>query len=234
MKYCKAFLATTILLSCLSISSKANAQFSIEFDQSDFSGITEVFSGVENFNFSLDVVDPLVAGTVYNNPTLNGAIYQVFGDLDQANVPSGFPQFNLQRTIGGQEYFDQGSSLNFEVAAGANLADGLQASELVDDGSGLIFEINAREVDTGRFHPPLFQLFADGTGRIQNSNNLGGINPVNGIEVDVDFGDEFVTEFTFAASSLTLATATSAVPEPSSIALLMIAGVAGLARRRVR
>jgi len=227
MRDCKKILVAATLLACLMIPSTAKAQFSLEFDQSDFFGITEVFSGVEDFNFSLDVADPLVAGTTYSNPALNGVVYQVFGDLDQANVPSGFPQFNLQRTIGGLEYFTQGSSLNFEVASSANLVDGLQASELVADATGLIFEINAREVNTGRFHPPLFQLFSDGTGRIQNSNNTGGINPVNLAEVDVDFGDEFITEFQFTAGDLTLA-----VPEPSSVIFLLMGSMAGLVRRR--
>jgi len=199
------FLVTTILLVCMAIPSAAKAQFTIEFDQSDFFGFNGVFSEAEDFSFSLNASGTLVAGTTYSNPALNGVVYFIFGPLDP-NTPSGFPSFDLQRDIGGLEYYSQGSSLNFEVAANADLTDGVQASELVDDGSGLIFEINARELNTGRFHPPLFQLFADGTGRIQNSNNTGGINPATQTEVNGDFGDEYITEFQFDADSFTLAT----------------------------
>ncbi len=230
MKIAMNFLIVAAAFACLAIPTTARAQFSIEFDQASFSNFTPTTSGVENFNFSIDVAGNLEAGTVYNNPTLNSVVYQVFGDLDAAVVPSGFSQFNLQRSIGGAEFFTQGSSLDFEVAAGADLSDGLQASELVADGTGLIFEINAREVNTGRFHPPLFQLFADGTGQIQNSNNTGGVNPVTGTVVNVNFGDEFVTGFQFSASSLTLATV--AVPEPSSASAVLVLGMIGFARRR--
>ena len=178
-------------------------------------------------DLDIDVAGPLVAGQVYNDPALNGVVYDVFGIRDQANVPSGFPAFNLSRTIGGLEFFSQGSSLNFEVASSANLADGLQASELVADVNGLIFEFDGREVGTGRFHPPLIQLFADGTGSIQSSNNTGGINPVNNQLVDVDFGDEFIANLSFS-SDFTLAS----VPEPSSMFIMLAIGQIGLLRRR--
>jgi len=122
----------SLLLGCFLIPSTAKAQFSIELDLSDF-GVTDVFGQVTTLDLDIDVAGPLVAGQVYNDPALNGVVYDVFGILDQANVPSGFPAFNLSRTIGGLEFFSQGSSLNFEVASSANLADGLQASELVAD-----------------------------------------------------------------------------------------------------
>lgn len=96
------------------------------------------------------------------------------------------------------------NSLTFEVDAAADLSDGIQVSELV--GAGTVFEFNGREVDTGRYHPAIVQLNADGTGIIQNSNNMGGINPGSGEVVDVDFGEEYITELTFNPSTLTLFT----------------------------
>ena len=70
----------------------------------------------------------------------------------------------------------------------ADLSDGLQLSELVDLGGGLIFDFDGREVDTARFHPAQVELFSDNTGRIQNSNNTGGFNTFANTVVDVDFG----------------------------------------------
>ena len=67
-----------------------------------------------------------------------------------------------------------------------------------------MFEFNGREVGTGRYHPAIVQLNADGTGSIRNSNNTGGINPSTELEVDVDFGEEYITELTFTPSTLTL------------------------------
>ena len=43
-----------------------------------------------------------------------------------------------------------------------------------------------------RYHPSLVELFEDGSGCIQNSNNMGPIgvpNPDSGLDVDVDFGE---------------------------------------------
>ena len=71
-------------------------------------------------------------------------------------------------------------------------------------GDEIVFEFNGREVGTGRYHPALVQLNADGTGRIQNSNNFGGINPGSGELVDVDFGEEYITDLTFSPATLTL------------------------------
>jgi len=190
-----------LFLGCFLLPSSAKAQFTIDFGISDFS-VTDVFGQLTTFDFEIDVASPLVAGQIYNDPTLNGVVYNVSGVLDQ--TPSGFAGFNLMRTIGGQEFYNQGSSLNFEVSATANLFDGLQASELVADATGLIFEFNGRELNTGRFHPTLIRLFANGTGTIQNSNNTGGVNPFSNTVVNVDFGDEFIADLSFS-SNFTLA-----------------------------
>ena len=120
----------------------------------------------------------------------------------------------------GAEFYTQGSSLSFTVDAAADLSDGLQVSEL--GGSNPVFLFNGREVGTGRYHPALFQLKADGTGSIRNSNNMGGINPGSGEEVDVYFGEEYITELTFDPTALTLI---APIPEPSTLTLLLPAGI---------
>lgn len=198
--------------------------FVISFEASDF-GLNPTFSNVQNFEITIDIAGPLTAGTVYIDPALNGVDYGVNGILGA--TPSGFPAFNLVRSIGGAEFYSQGSSMSFEVSAAADLTDGLQVSELV--GTDPVFLFNAREfsLTPGRYHPPLFQLNADGTGSIRNSNNMGGLNPDSGLVVDVEAGDEYITELTFNANNLTLAGAT-AVPEPAVGLPLMMLGVAGL------
>jgi hypothetical protein len=171
----------------------------IEFEASDFT-VTPTFSDVQTFQFSFDLAAELMPGVVYLNPEINGIEYSVSGAL--ADTPSGFPAFALQRTIVGEEFYTQGSSMSFEIAASADLTDGLQISELVGD--RLVFLFDAREVDTGRYHPALFQLNADGSGSIQNLNNLGGINPGSGEEVNVGYGEEYITELGFDPAALSL------------------------------
>ena len=60
---------------------------------------------------------------------------------------------------------------------------------------------------------------------------MGGVNPQDGFsnEIDVDFGDEYITNLAFNPSSVTLA-----IPEPQS-ALLALSGLlfSFLLRRRV-
>jgi hypothetical protein len=171
----------------------------IEFSDTDFT-VTPTFSEVVTFNFVFELRVAICAGKVYSNPKLNSVVYNVSGVLH--DTPSGFPAFGLERTIGGEEFYLQGSSIDFEVDVAADFSDGLQVSELAGD--GLVFEINARELGTGRYHPPLFRLNSDGTGSIRNSNNQGGINPGNMMEVDIDFGEEYITELSFDATTLTL------------------------------
>jgi hypothetical protein len=199
----------------------------LTFSAADF-GKTPVFSTVQTFSFMIDIDGPLAAGDVFNNPALNGVEYNVFGQL-APGTPSDFPAFNLERTISGADFYAQGSSLSFEIAATADLSDGLQVSELV--GSDPIFVFNGRELDTGRYHPALFQLNSNGTGSIQNSNNIGGINPASGEVVNVDFGDEYITDLTFDPGQLTLA---AAVPVPAAVWLFGsgLLGLIGMAKRK--
>lgn len=102
-------------------------------------------------------------------------------------------------------------------------------SELV--GSDPIFVFSGREVGTGRYHPALFQLNSNGTGSTRNSNNSGGTNPSSGEVVDVDFGEEYITDLTFDPGQLTLA---AAVPVPAAVWLFGsgLLGLIGIARRK--
>lgn len=199
----------------------------IVFSDADF-GMTPAFSNVTTFSFTIDIDGPLAAGVVYTDPSLNSVEYNVFGTLE-SGTPSDFPAFNLVRTITGEEFYNQGSSLSFEIAASADLSNGLQVSELV--GSDSVFVFDGREVDTGRYHPALFQLNSDGTGSIRNSNNFGGVNPSSNQVVDVDFGEEYITDLTFDPSQLTIA---AAVPVPAAVWLFGsgLLGLVGMARRK--
>jgi len=201
--------------------------FVISFTQADFT-TNPTFSDVTTFSFAIDIDEPLTAGP-YTDPALTGVDYAVNGNL-APDTPSDFPAFALVRAIDGNEFYAQGSSLGFTIAAGADLSDGLQASELADGAGGLLF--NGREVGTGRYHPALLQLNNDGTGSIRNSNNTGGVNPGSGEVVDVNFGEEYITELTFDPAQLTLV---AAVPIPGAIVGFASAVlVLGSARRRGR
>ncbi len=221
--YFLGMVALVLLMTGGLMPARAEAQFTIAFSDADFATNPQ-FSSVETFNFNLVVAAPLTTG-VYNNPLLTSLDYAVNGVL-APGTPSGFPGFNLVRTIGGAEFYTQGSSLNFEIADTADLTDGLQASELVG-----AFELNAREDNTGRYHPALLVINRDGTGSIRNSDNQGGINPGSMREVDVMIGEEYVTNLSFSPSDLTIST--NSVPEPSS-AILCLLAIAGAAVRRRR
>ena len=217
-KLFRSFVVAAAALVAGAFASDARA-WVMTFEAADF-GLNPTFSNVQTFAFTIDIADPMVAGGVYNNPTLNSVVYNVFGVL--AATPSGFPAFNLQRTIGGAEFYNQGSSLSFSISPTANIADGLHLSDL--SGADPVLVFNGREVGTGRYHPALVELNADGTGLIRNSNNVGGVNPGSLQVVDVDIGDEYVTELTFDPNSLHLAQA----PVPTGV-VLALTGVAGLA-----
>lgn len=200
----------------------------VTFQASDF-GLTPTFSNVLTFGFEIDLVGPVTPGAILSDPALNSVNYNVFGSLAQG-TPSGFPAFNLVRNIAGPEFYSQDSSFSMQIAADADLSNGLQVSELV--GAGTVLTFNGREFNTGRYHPPLVQLNADGTGSIRNSNNLGGVNPGSGMIVDVNFGEEYITELTFDPTTLTLI-GPVAIPEPSAMSILLV-GTVGLCLRRRR
>ncbi len=176
----------------------ASAQtMTLSTSSSDYE-VTNIFSDVDFFSITIEIDAPLAAG-VYINPEIISVDYQVTGELE-AGTPSEFPSFDLQRSMTGTEFYAQGSSLSFEISENAVLSDGVQAAELV--GSETILTFNAREIDNGRFHPALFELNANGTGRIQNSNNVPEQDPL----VEVAFGAEYITDLAFDAGNTTLVT----------------------------
>ena len=124
----------------------------------------------------------------------------------------------------GCEFYAPGGagSIQFEIAPAAILRAGLHLSELV--GPGPVFTINARQINTGRFHPPLLQFTAAGTGLLQNSNNFP-----NDQVGELAFGAEYITDLQVAPSTFTLG---FNIPEPSGAGLLIaLAGLACLNRR---
>ncbi len=185
--------------------SAADAQtMRLAFTSDDFV-VTPVFNVVAQFTFDIEINAPLAPG-VYTNPDIISVLYRVSGEL--MNTPSNFPAFALERDITGDEFYAQGSSLVFEVRAGAVLDDGVQIAELV--GSEVVFTFNGKEIGNGRFHPALLEWNADGTGMIQNSDNIITEDPFQ----QVDFGEEYITDLAFDAGNLTLLTAVSAEPNP--------------------
>lgn len=170
--------------------------------------ITNIFSDVSIFNIEIEIDAPLASGA-YLNPDIVEVTYQVRGDLE-AGTPSGFTAFDLQRTISGEDFYSQGSSLSFEISDTAVLSDGVQVEELV--GTGLVFTFNGREIDNGRFHPALLELNNDGSGRIQNSNNIPSADPFQ----QIDFGDEYITDLMFDPGNTTLITELDNTPPASS------------------
>ncbi|MFK8029364.1 MAG: hypothetical protein AB8G18_03930 [Gammaproteobacteria bacterium] len=181
--------------------------------------VTNVFSNVGVFNFNIEIDAPLAAGA-YDNPTIVSVDYQVQGALT-AGTPSGFSNFDLMRSMTGDEFYAQGSSLSFEISQSAVLTDGVQVAELV--GGAVVFTFNGRENDNGRFHPALFELRADGTGRIQNSDNIVTQAPF----LQVNFGAEYNNDLMFDAGNTTLLTA-SAAPPPDPVVVDNGGGSGGL------
>ena len=181
------------------------ADFSVgplSFDSGDFEA-TPVFSTVSDFAFDIDLTG-IASGTSYVNPPFGAIDYLVRGEL--ADTPSGFPAFRLERTISFEDFVSQDSDLTFAVANDADLSDGLQVGDLA--GTDAVFVLDAQEIGTGRYHPPILTLRANGTGEIQNSRNQGGVNPVTMQEVDVQPGDEYITNLAFDPAVATLAEAT--------------------------
>ncbi len=234
------------LLIGFSLSGNSLAQFSLSLSDSDFAS-TPVFSNVTTFELSIQSLSSLMAGISYPDPSITNIQYSASGALD--TTPSGFSGFGFALNhifpssppITGAEFYalnpgaPSGGTINFQISPTANLLDGLQLSELdelpsAQFGSGVIFHFDGREVGTGRYHPMFLQLKSDGTGLLQNSNNMGGVNPQDGSpdEIDVDFGEEYITNLTFTPSAVTLA-----VPEPStSLIALLGLGLLSASRRR--
>jgi len=202
-------IAVGVLLLCIASGAQARNMI-LSFSDENFV-TTPVFSDVTTFWFDIEI-DSDPASGVYTEADIVSVTYQVRGDLDA--TPSGFSGFNLERGFAGQDgvltgaaFIAQGSSLSFEISDSAFLDDGVQVDELVPDVEGVVLTLDAREVNTGRYHPPIMVLTQAISGsNIQNSNNMGGINPGSGEEVDVDYGEEYITDLAYDPGNLTLIT----------------------------
>lgn len=60
---------------------------------------------------------------------------------------------------------------------------------------------------------------------------MGSVSPGSGMVVDVDFGQEYVTELTFEPGTLTLIRPV-AIPKPGAASVLMAGTIAFCLRRR--
>jgi hypothetical protein len=214
------------VLATLFAFASANAQTMILSTSNSDYQVTPVFSDVGAFSIHVEIDAPMAPG-VYVDPPIIRVTYQVTGALE-AGTPSGFPAFDLQRDISGEVFYEQGSSLRFEIAQNAVLSDGVQAVELV--GGETVLTYNAREVDNGRFHPALLELNANGTGRIQNSDNIPTLNPL----LEVAFGEEYITDLAFDPGNTTLIIEPNAAPprksgggssSPLTLAVLVLLGL---------
>lgn len=196
--------------------------------------LTNTFSDVSDFSIEVLIDAPVTPGR-YVDPPIELIAYRVQGTL-AADTPSGFEAFELVRELSGEEFYAQGGTLTFEISESAVLDDAVQVAELAGDDVVLTFD--AREVDTGRFHPPRLTLRADGTGRLQNSDNVPDGTPI-------DAGSEYVTDLAFDPGNTTvigiLVDLPEVTPDPdggggavSPLALLLMVGwlVMESARRR--
>jgi len=186
----------TLLIVAFALHPAAYAQdMTLSIDQNDFV-VSNIFSDVDTFSIDIQFAVPLSRG-IFVDPDITNVTYRVSGTL-VPGTPSGFPVFALERIMTGDEFYAQGSSISFEVAANAVLSDGVQVAELA--GNGLVFTFNGKEIDNGRFHPTLFELNSNGTGMMQNSDNIIVLDPLQ----QVAFGSEYINALTFDPGNTTL------------------------------
>jgi len=253
-RHIRTQLMTGLLLAAC-ITTPAHA-FLISFSNADF-GTTTTFSNVTTFSFSIEIGDLLQTGA-YSNPINTGIDYSVSGSLE-SNTPSTFSAFALHRpepgapAIPGSVFYGQGSSLQFEIAADADLTDGVQITDLAEladfalpslltepdpllsavtgSSSNPVFVFNGREIQdiTGfsRFHPTLLVLYSDGTGSLRNSNNIVNKNDYT----EIEFGSEYITNLTFDPAITTLI---APVPIPAAVWLFGsgLLGLVGISWRK--
>ena len=197
-KYPGRFVLAGLLLLC----GASRAEVILTISDDDFA-ISSVYNDVASFNFAITLAGTIVPGETYVNPPLKNVSYTVVGVLDEP-TPSGFPGFSLVReNIDGDSFYSLSAdaALSFSVSPTANLADGLQLSELV--GASDVLYFNAREFNQapGRYHPPILRLNADGSGSLANANNQSDVpNPPppvgSGMLVDVEIGEEYSVTLT--------------------------------------
>lgn len=231
------------------LSSVETSSFTLRLATADFGrqNLTPEFSAVRDFAFEFDLTGAFANGQRIGNGNVDEVRYIVSGALSRNPLtPSGFSAFRLNRFPNGEgpisreDWLAQGSRIEFKIASDALLGDGLQLSELVPGKkNGAILTIDAREfkrLDVARYHPPQLLLYPDGTGLLRSSNNSSGgtgtVNPGTGRTVDLDFGDEYITNIDFDPSAITIVAARpgTPVPEPGP-ALLIGLGLAALASR---
>jgi len=192
-------LLAPIIFSGFMASSAALADtMTLSLSSSDFI-LTPQFSDIDFFTIDVEIDRPLASG-LYVNPRIIDVTYQVRGTL-APGTPSGKLTVNLQRYMSGAEFYAQGSSLRFEISRNAVLIDGVQVDELV--GTGAVLTFNAREINTGRYDPPQLVLNSNGTGQIQNANNIPSVEPL----VTVGLGEEYITDLRFDPGNTTVITA---------------------------
>lgn len=183
------FKSLLILFLSVVFSCDVSAETRMVIHHSDFELANE-FNSLSFFGFEIIFEDDLEPGQ-HLNPPISYLEYHIVGALPM-ETPSGINVFHLTRIMDGEEFYGQGSSMQFEIADGADLCDGLRFSELVDG-----FYMDAVEFGTGQYHSPVFELNTNGTGRIQNANNFGGINEESGLFVDIEVGEEYRVELAF-------------------------------------
>ncbi|MEM6943728.1 MAG: hypothetical protein AAF565_08270 [Pseudomonadota bacterium] len=236
--------ASALLICCglAAVTATPAEAVQLRFEFSDFT----LDEGASNFNialggglpfdfgFRIDLDGNLAPGQTVTNADIVEVEYFVEGSLAQP-TPSGFPDFQLRRpqnpateTLDGAEWDAQGSTLSFEIDGGADLSDGLQIDELVSNG-GIRLLVSALEQGTGRYHPPVFRIFDDGTATFTNAANNGGVNPATMQVVNVNEGDEYFANLLVADSF-----ALVSVPLPPTVFLLGVVMVGGLAVGRAR
>jgi hypothetical protein len=185
------------LMTSLSSGALAQGNIFLRTAYSDYQ-LTKTHSDLSFFVVDVEFAAPLVPG-VYNNPDAVTISLWVRGNL-APGTPSGFADFDHPWKFSGSEFYNRGGSLRFEISNAAVLSDGIQVSELVGD--GVVLTVDGREIDYGSYHPAIFELRADGTGRIQNSNNIVTLDPLN----EVDFGEEYITDLRFDPGNTTIFT----------------------------
>ena len=151
-------LSFVALFGCPLIPGQANAHV-LSFSGSDFA-TSIIFSNVTTFDFYVQGAAPLVAGGSYRDPGILDIQYSVSGSL--GTTPSGFTAFGFRLDhlfssssppITGTDFHalnpdaSVGNTLSFDISPTANLADGLQVSELLEIpsdqfGNGVVFQFN--------------------------------------------------------------------------------------------
>ena len=193
------FRTLIVLASLTSLSTGVLAQGNIFLRTGDYDyQLTKIHSDLSFFAINVEFSAPLTSGA-YDNPDVISISLWVRGNL-APGTPSGFTDFDHPWQFSGTDFYSRGGSLRFEISNDADLSDGIQVSELVGD--GVVLTVDGREIDYGSYHPAIFELRADGTGRIQNSNNIVTLDPL----IEVDFGEEYITDLRFNPETTTIFT----------------------------